>query len=133
MNQQEFHKRYEEEAEHSYNALMELDEDALLDIIHDPDGGKYKIWKGNDNYQIWQVFGKKGTSKSIKPLFHIVSNLKTEYLVRYHACAALFKIAGINDEIFMGKVQFGRDENRQLIDQKEAIAKLAEIIESLGG
>jgi L-rhamnose mutarotase len=131
MNQQEFHQRYEEESEQTYNALSKLDEDELLDIITSPGVGNYKIWVCNDNYQIWQVFRAKGTAKSIKPIFHIVSNLQNPYLVRYHACAALFKIAGINDEIFKGKVQYGRDENRERVDQVAAIAKLAEMIESL--
>ena len=132
MNQQQFHQFYEEESERIYNALMKLDEDALLEIIKDPGGSAYKIWVGNDNYQIWQVLQAKGTAKSIKPLFHIVSNLGIEYLIRYHACAALFVIAGIRDEEFKGRVQFGRDANRELIDQKAAITKLSEMLEGLG-
>ena len=131
MNQQEFHKLYEEESERIFNDLMELDEEALLDIIRDPGGGRFRIWVGSDNYQIWQVIGQKGTAKSIVPLFRIVSNLEIEYLPRYHACEALFKLAGIEDEIFMGKVQYGRDENREAVDQPAAIKKLAEMLEDL--
>ncbi len=133
MNQQEFHQRYEEESEQIYNTLIKLDEDELLDIISDPAGSKYKIWVGSDNYQIWQVFQAKGTYKSIKPLFHIVSNLQKPYLVRYHACAALFKIAGIDDEEFKGRVQFGRNGNRELVDQQAAIHRLKEMLEGLFG
>ena len=124
MNQQEFHQRFEEETDQFYNTLIKLDEDELLDIISNPDGGKYKIWDGNDNYQIWQVFKTKGTVKSIKPIFHIVSNFQNPYLVRYHACAALFVLAVIDDEEFKGRVQFGRNGNREAIDQPAAIAKL---------
>ena len=124
MNQQEFHQRYEEESGKIYNELIKLYEDELLDIITNPGGGNYKIWVGNDNYQIWQVFQAKGTAKSIRPIFQIVSNLQNPYLVRYHACAALFVIAGIDDEEFKGRVQFGRDGNREAIDQSAAISKL---------
>ena len=131
MNQQEFHQRYEEESEQIYNTLIKLDEDELLDIISDPTGSKYKVWVGSDNYQIWQVFQAKGTYKSIKPLFHIVSNLQKPYLVRYHACAALFKIAGIDDEEFKGRVQYGRDGNREQVDQQAAIHRLKEMLEGL--
>lgn len=131
MNQQEFHQRYEEESEQIYNALIKLDEDELLDIISDPGGSKYKIWVGSDNYQIWQVFQAKGSAKSIKPLFDIVSNLQKPYLVRYHACAALFKIAGIEDEEFKGRVQFGRDVNRELVDQQAAIHRLKAMLEGM--
>ncbi len=131
MNQQEFHQRYEEESEQIYNTLIKLDEDELLDIISDPGGSKYKIWVGSDNYQIWQVFQAKGTAKSIKSLFDIVSNLQNPYLIRYHACAALFKIAGIDDEEFKGRVQFGRDGNRERVDQQAAIHRLKTMLEGL--
>ena len=129
MNQQEFHQLYEEESERIYNTLMQLDEDELLNIIHDPTGSKYKIWAGNDNYQIWRVFQAKGTANSIKPIFHIVSNLENPYLVRYHACAALFVIAGIHDEEFKGRVQYGRDGNRERVDQQAAIHRLKAMLE----
>ncbi len=131
MNQQEFHQRYEEESEQIYNTLIKLDEDELLDIISDPGGSKYKIWVGSDNYQIWQVFQAKGTAKSIKSLFDIVSKLQNPYLIRYHACAALFKIAGIDDEEFKGRVQFGRDGNRERVDQQAAIHRLKTMLEGL--
>lgn len=133
MNQLEFHQRYEEESEQIYNTLIKLDEDELLDIIADPNGSKYKIWVGSDNYQIWQVFKAKGTIKSIWPLFDIVSNLSKPYLVRYHACTALFAIAGIHDEEFKGMVQYGRNAARELIDQQAAIHRLEAILKDLEG
>lgn len=128
MNQQEFHQRYEEESEQIYNTLIQLDEDQLLDIISDPEGSSYKIWVGNDNYQIWQVFIAKGTTKSIQPLYDIVSTLSKPYLIRYHACTALFAIAGIQDDEFKGMVQYGRNAERELIDQQAAIQRLEVIL-----
>lgn len=132
MNQLEFHQRYEEESEQIYNTLIKLDEDALLEIIADPDDSKYKIWVGSDNYQIWQVFKDKGTTRSIQPLFDIVSNLSKPYLVRYHACTALFAIAGIKDDEFKGMVQYGRNAARELIDQQAAIDRLKTMLKGLG-
>ena len=131
MNQQEFHQRYEEESEQIYNTLIPLDEDQLLAIIRDPDGSSYKIWVGNDNYQIWQVFIARGTAKSIRPLYDIVSNLNKPYLVRYHACTALFVIAGIHDDEFKGMVQYGRNAARELIDQRAAIHRLEAMLKGL--
>ena len=128
MNQGEFHKYYEEESERVFNELDLLTEDELLKIIEDKGERKFKIWKGRDNYQIWRVFKTKGTEKSIKPLFEIVSNLKNDYLIRYHACDALFKIANLTDENFKGEVQYGRNEERKLVNQQNAISKLGEIL-----
>ncbi len=132
MNQLEFHQRYEEESEQIYNTLIKLDEDELLSIIADPDDSSYKIWVGSDNYQIWQVFIARGSAKSIRPLYDIVSNLSKPYLVRYHACTALFAIAGIKDDEFKGMVQYGRNAARELIDQQAAIHRLEAMLNGLG-
>lgn len=128
MNYSEFQQRYEEESDKLYSKLTAKSEDELLEIIADASGGQYNIWKGGDQYQIWNAISAKGTSKSIQPLFEIVSNLKIEYLVRYHACNALFKIVHLDDEDFKGQVQYGLDINRQKVDQHFAIEKLAEIL-----
>ena len=128
MNQPEFHKYYEEESERIFTELNKLNEDVLLEIIAGKKKDRYNFRKGNDNYQIWRVFQTKGTEKSIKPLFEIVSNLKNEYLIRYHACNALFKIADLNDDEFKGQVQFGLNAEREKIDQQQAIEKLRTIL-----
>jgi hypothetical protein len=128
MTQEEFHKFYEDESERVFNELNELTEDDLLEIIVDRNENKFKIWSGNDNYQIWRVFQIKGTVKSIKPLFEIVSNLKNEYLIRYHACEALFKITNLTDGNFKGEVQYGRNSTRKTVNQKNAIKKLGKIL-----
>jgi hypothetical protein len=124
MNYSEFQKRYEEESDKIYALMVVLSEDELLHIISDPSGGHYKIWEGGDQYQIWDAFEVRGTVKSIKPLFDIVSNLSKEYLVRYHACEALFTIAHIHDDDFMGQVQYGLNSKREKVDQQEAIRQL---------
>jgi len=124
MNQEEFHKYYEEESERIFSELKKLGEDELLNIISGKSEDKFNFRKGNDNYQIWRAFQIKGTEKSVLPLFEIVSNLKNEYLIRYHACSALFKIADLNDDDFKGQVQFGLNADREIIDQQEAIEKL---------
>lgn len=124
MNQEEFHKYYEEESDRIFSELKKLGEDELLNIISGKSEDKFKFRKGNDNYQIWRVFQIKGTEKSVLPLFEIVSNLKNEYLIRYHACNALFKIADLNDDDFKGQVQFGLNAKREIIDQHKAIEKL---------
>ena len=124
MNQEEFHKYYEEESERIFSELKKLGEDELLNIISGKSEDKFNFRKGNDNYQIWRAFQIKGTEKSVLPLFEIVSNLKIEYLIRYHACNALFKIADLNDDDFKGQVQFGLNADREIIDQQEAIEKL---------
>lgn len=128
MNQEEFQKFYEDESDRIFTELNKLTEDDLLNIISDKKGGKFKIWSGRDNYSIWRVFQIKGTEKSIKPLFEIVSNLKYDYLIRYHACNALFKIANLTDENFKGEVQYGRNAERKTVDQQEAINKLGAIL-----
>lgn len=64
----------------------------------------------------------------MKPLFEIVSDLKNEYLIRYHACDALFKIVNLNDENFKGEVQFGLNAKREVVDQQNAIDRLREIL-----
>ena len=128
MNQEEFHKRYEEEAELIFTSLSALTEDSLLKIIQDKREVPYNIWKGQDQYQIWRVFKQTGTEKSIKPLYDVVSNMENEYLVRYHACDALFSIAGIDDDNFKGEVQFGLNSNRERVDQKKAIHKLGVLL-----
>ena len=128
MTQEEFHKLYENESEHIFNELNKLTEDELWNIITDKNGKEVKIWDASDNYQIWRVLQIKGTQKSIKPLFEIVSNLKNDYLIRYHACNALFKIANLTDENFKGEVQYGRNEEREIVNQQNAIIELGKIL-----
>lgn len=128
MTYQEFQKYYEEHSEKMYDQLNRMDEAALLALISGKTGNTFDIWKGGDNYQVWRVLEKKGTGISIKPLFDIVTDLKTDYLVRYHACTALFIIAGINDEDFIGQVQYGLDKNRQPVDQQKAFERLRKIL-----
>jgi hypothetical protein len=125
---EQFQISYEQESERVFNELSQLTEDDLLGIIANRLELKYGVWRGRDNYQIWRAFGIKGTQKSIKPLFDIVSNLNNDYLIRYHACDALFSIAGIRDGDFKGKVQYGRDKNRDLVDQLQAIRDLGHIL-----
>ena len=128
MTYEEFQKQYEVESDKVFGELSSLSEDALLKIIGDKSEERFKIWKGQDNYQIWRAIGENGTVKSIKPLFEIVSDLGNEYLVRYHACTALFKIAKLEDEDFKRQVQYGLDKNRQPVDQQQAFLKLQEIL-----
>ena len=128
MNYSEFQKRYEEESDHLFDKLSALSEDELLKIIADPSGGKYNIWKGGDQYQTWRALAARGTERSLQPLFDIVSNLKIEYLVRYHACEALFHIAHLDDEDLKGQVQYGLDNHRQKVDQLAAIQRLSQIL-----
>lgn len=124
MDQSEFQKNYEDESERIFSEYKNLSEDDLLSIISGKKEDRYNFFKGSDNYQIWRAFQEKGTEKSLKPLFEIVSNLKNEYLIRYHACSALFKISGIKDEDLKGQVQFGLNAGRKRIDQHQAIEKL---------
>ena len=128
MTQEEFHKFYEDESERVFNELNKLTESDLLKIIADKNENKFKIWEGHDNYQIWRVFQIKGTQKSIKPLFEIVSDLKNKYLIRYHACDSLFKIANLTDSNFKGEVQYGRNSKRKTVNQQKAIHKLGVIL-----
>ena len=131
MNQLEFHQLYEEESERIYNTLIKLDEDELLKIIEDPLATDYKKWVGNDNYQLWQVFKATGTNTSIKPIFEIASSLTNKYLIRYHACSALFVIVHIKDDELKGEVQYGLNANKERVDQKAAIDRLKEMLKGL--
>ncbi|MEP7376957.1 MAG: hypothetical protein ABI675_26395 [Chitinophagaceae bacterium] len=128
MTQEEFQKYYEENSDKMYSELSKLNETELLQLISNKTQDKYEIWKGQDNYQIWKALQIKGTDKSIKPLFKILSNPENDYLVRYHACTALFIIAKINDDNFKGEVQYGLDKNRQPIDQQKAFDKLENML-----
>lgn len=128
MNQEEFHKSYEEASERLYSELHTYSEEELLNIIADEKETKYQILKGKDNYQIWQVLQTKGTEKSLKRLFAIVSDLKNDYLVRYHACNALFKIAKLNDDDLKGQVQYGRNKSRKSVNQKKSMLRLSKVL-----
>ncbi|MFT3912160.1 MAG: hypothetical protein QM737_22225 [Ferruginibacter sp.] len=128
MKYEEFQKSFEDESDKIFKQLSKLDEADLLQLIAEKDEGKYRVWAGKDNYQVWHVLKTKGTQKSIKPLFEIVRDLKNDYLIRYHACDALFGIAEINDNNFKGQIQFGLDENRQVIDREKAFNKLETIL-----
>ncbi|MBL7693933.1 MAG: hypothetical protein JNK91_03750 [Ferruginibacter sp.] len=128
MTYAEFQRQFEEYAESAYKKLSTLSEPELISLISDKKENKYGIWKGSDNYQVWRVLQEKGTVKSINPLFEIVRNLQNEYLVRYHACEALFVIAKINDDNLKGEVQYGLNRDRQAVDQQKAIAELERIL-----
>ncbi len=130
MTYGEFQQHYESESDNIFAELDRLDEDALLAIIATKPGN---IWEGRDNYQIWRALTCKGTAKSIWPLFAIVSDLENPYLLRYHACDALFDIKGIQDDGFKGEVQFGMDAHRQPADQQLAIHKLEQLLRTLPG
>lgn len=120
MDYAEFQEKFEEEADKTYQVYSRLSEDELLKII---EAGQY-----DEYYQIWQVLGMKGTRKSMWLLFNIVSNLNNPYLIRYHACDALFRIARINNDEFKGLVQYGRDRNGRAINQSQAILQLRKLI-----
>jgi hypothetical protein len=124
MTQEEFHQYYENESERLFTELSSLTEDELLAIISDPDESRYLIWEGRDNFQIWRALQAKGSEKAIKPLYAIVSNLKNPYLVRYHACTALFHLARLSDDGFKGEVQYGLNSERQPVNQQQAIERL---------
>lgn len=128
MTQQEFHQQYEIESEKIFRKLNKLSESELLQIISKKGSNAYYLREGKDNFQIWQVIKEKGSKSFIKPLFGIVRDLSIEYLVRYHACDALFAIAGIEDEDFKGQVQYGLNKDRQPVDQQKAIEKLESIL-----
>ncbi|HUM45480.1 MAG TPA: hypothetical protein PLD84_01040 [Chitinophagales bacterium] len=127
MTYEEFQKYYEEDGDKTFAELSKLSESELLKLIANKNESRYQIWQGKDNYQVWTALQSKGTSKSIKPLFNIVSDMKNDYLIRYHACNALFAIAGIKDEDFKGEVQYGLDKNRQPVNRQNAIDKLENI------
>ncbi len=116
MTYAEYQEHFENEADKNFNYYCQRTEDELLRFANK------KQW--DSTYQLWRAIGTIGTVKSIEPLFKIVSNLKVEYLIRYHAATALFKLAGIQDEEFLGMVQYGRNSKRQEINQKEAIEQL---------
>lgn len=128
MTYEEFQKYYEDDSDKAYSELGKLTETELLQLISNKSQDKYQIWKGGDNYQVWRALQLKGTDKSIKPLFKIVTDLNNNYLVRYHACAALFIIARINDDSLKGEVQYGLDTNRQPVNRQQAIDKLESIL-----
>ncbi|PKB16700.1 hypothetical protein [Flavobacterium sp. 5] len=129
MNQSEFHEAFETHSRNAFEELILCSEEELWQIILIKNNKRYDVWKGSENYQIWRVINVKGTAKSIKPLFDIVSNLKNEYLVRYHACDALFKLAGINDAEFKGKIQYGLNSNRKKVNQITEIEKLRNVLQ----
>lgn len=128
MTQQEFHERYEIESEKAFKRLSKLSESELLQIISKKGKNAYHLGEGKDNFQIWQVIKQKGSGIFVMPIFDIVRDLNIEYLVRYHACDALFAIAGIEDEDFKGQVQYGLNKDRQPVDQQKAIDKLESIL-----
>jgi hypothetical protein len=120
MDYAEFQKKYEQDAEKRYSEYIAMSEDGLLRIIQNG--------HNDDSYQIWRALQSKGTRKSIPVLYEIVSNFNSEYLIRYHACEALFKIAGINNPELKGMVQYGRDKNGRLINQGQAVMQLKRLI-----
>lgn len=120
MDYQEFQERYEEDAGNAFRYYTKLAEDKLLEIIANGDIDK--------TYQIWRALKVIGTERSLNILYKIVTNLNVDYLTRYHACDALFHLAGINDNEFKGMVQYGRDKNRQKVNQKFAIEKLRNVL-----
>lgn len=127
MTYQQFQQQYEAEADKEYEALNRFSESELLTLIADKNENKYKIWQG-DSFGIWHVLGDKGTNKSIPVLFEIVTNLQINYLVRYHACNALFNIAKIVLEGLKGEVQYGLDINREPVDQQKAFKRLEDLL-----
>ena len=124
----EFQSRYEQEGDKLYREFNQLTEDQLIDLIRSYPDNAYGLWKGGDQYQCWRALGEKGTRSSIQPLYAVVSNLAIEYLVRFHACDTLFRIAEINDDNLKGIVQYGLDQNRQPADQQMAIQKLGRLL-----
>jgi hypothetical protein len=124
MTQEAFHQYYEAESDQVFEVLSRLTEDECLRIITDVAERRFKIWEGGENYQIWRVLKEKGTRKSIWPLFEIVRNLENSYLVRYHACEALFCIAGLKDENFKKEVQLGFNAENIRVDRADVMKKL---------
>ncbi len=129
MSYEDFQRQYDQESEAFYHQLESLSEDELLRLIADRNESRFRIWAGGDNYVSWRVLGEKGTTASVLPLLELVSDLNNPYLIRYHACAALFNIAGLDDVDLKGQVQYGLDKNRQRVDQQDAINKLRAILE----
>lgn len=120
MDYSEFKNRYEQDGKNALYSYIKMSEDELLDTVNK------KAW--DNTYQMRYALIKKGTKKAIKPIYQIVSNLKNDYLIRYHACNALFHIAAIQDDELKGMVQYGRKSTREKIDQIQAIKKLEEIL-----
>ncbi len=120
MSYEEFQRMYEIESEKLYEYFVRFSEDEILDLI------AQKKWDAQ--YQIWRAISDKGSDKSIRPLFEVVSDLKIEYLVRYHACTALFQLANISDDEFKGMVQFGLDKNGERVNQEQAIEQLRKML-----
>ena len=120
MSYEKFQKSFEEEAEKAFQEYLDCSEAELIDLV------KKKNWDAT--YQIWRALQVNGSEKSIETLFEIVSNLKVDYLIRYHACEALFYLAGIDDKEFKGMVQYGLDKRRKKVNQLAAIDKLKELL-----
>lgn len=125
---EQFQTNFEQDADQLFHEFCKLPEDNLLEIISNRFDHKYGVWQGRDYYQIWRAIGIKETQQSIQPLFDIVSNLTNDYLIRYHACDALFNIAGIRDSRFKEKILYGRDENKNPVDQLQAFRDLEQIL-----
>jgi len=121
-----FQARYEEEGDKLFRQFNQLSEEQLLEIIRRYPDNAYGLWKGRDQYQCWRALGSKGTTASIQPLYTVVCNLDIDYLVRYHACDALFHIADLQDDNLKGIVQYGLDKDRQPADQQAAFRELAQ-------
>ncbi|KAF5082467.1 hypothetical protein DSECCO2_98210 [anaerobic digester metagenome] len=120
MSYEKYQKSFEESAEKAYNEYLNCSETELIEII------SRKHW--DSTYQIWNALKVVGSEKSIKILYEIVSNLKNDYLIRYHACETLFHIADIKDEEFKGVIQYGLDRKRKEVNQTHAIEKLKEML-----
>lgn len=125
---EKFQARYEQEGDQLFLQFNKFTENQLLDIISSYPDNAYGLWKGGDQYQIWRALGDKGTKKSIEPLFAIVTNLEIDYLVRYHACDALFHIAVLKDDNLKGIVQYGLDKDRQPANQQAAFRELEKLL-----
>lgn len=125
---EDFQKYYEEESDRVFDELMQLNEDELLVLTEKDYKSKFRIWEKADNFQVWRALAEKGTKKSLPRLFEIVRDLSNDYLIRYHACDALFKIAGITDNNFKGQVQYGLDQDRNPVNQLLAIERLKSLI-----
>jgi hypothetical protein len=130
MTYEEFQRRYESGSAAAYAELHRLDEEALLAVVA---SRREDLWEGQDHYQIWNVLRQKGTRRSVWPLFGIVSDLRNAYLIRYHACSALFGIAGIADEDLKGRVQYGLDAERRPADRQQALARLEALLQAYAG
>lgn len=120
MSYEEFQQAFEAESDRLFQHYARLSEDELLDLI------EHKKW--DTNYQIWQAIATNGSKKACQPLYDVVKDMNNDYLHRYHACNALFALAGIADEEFKGIVQYGLNKNRERADQREAIEQLGKII-----